>query len=114
LGPKPKGAALHAVLEERETSGSLLGSFHGRRPSRQAAVHPGQHLWLAFIVQHGREEHLARILSKYAYGQTRTSSTTGPPVYTQARRLDTAKLTSTKAEFKNMEQLGIIRRSNSP
>lgn len=229
LAPKPKGAALHAVLEERETSGSSLGSFHGRRPSRQAAVHPGQHLWLAFTVQHGREERLAHISSKYAdghgphleaangspirtyavwcvelyFGEQRFSSdfvtekvavpligvdflcayelcvtvkgrhlinavtfgsytctlsrpdtirlasmlsalnevlcllagflgltqpifsssttkhglehhisTTGPPC--QARRLDTAKLTSTKAEFKNLEQLAIIHRSNSP
>jgi len=50
-------------------------------------------------VRHGVEHHL---------------STTGPPVHARVRRLDPAKLTIAKAEFENMEHLGIIRRSNSP
>jgi len=50
-------------------------------------------------VRHGVEHHL---------------STAGPPVHARARRLDPAKLIIAKAEFENMERLGIIRRSNSP
>ena len=49
--------------------------------------------------KHGVEHHIA---------------TTGPPVYARARRLDPVKLSVAKAEFENMEQLGIIRRSDSP
>ena len=53
----------------------------------------------ASAVKHGVEHHL---------------TTTGPPVYARARRLDPTKLAVAKAEFANMEHLGIIRRSNSP
>ena len=41
-------------------------------------------------------------------------STTGPPVHARSRRLDPVKLVIAKAEFENMERLGIIRRSSSP
>ncbi len=40
--------------------------------------------------------------------------TSGPPVHAKARRLDSEKLAIAKAEFRTLEQLGIIRRSNSP
>ena len=40
--------------------------------------------------------------------------TDGPPVHAKARRLDTAKLEAAKAEFKKMEDMGVLRRSNSP
>lgn len=40
-------------------------------------------------------------------------STTGPPVYAHARCLDSLKLAAAKAEFAYMEELGIVRRSNS-
>ena len=40
--------------------------------------------------------------------------TDGPPIHQKARRLDPAKLTAAKAEFKKMEEAGIIRRSSSP
>ncbi|XP_059361850.1 uncharacterized protein LOC132101153 [Carassius carassius] len=50
-------------------------------------------------VKHGVEHHLA---------------TTGPPVYARAWRLDPTKLAVAKAEFANMERLGIVRRSDSP
>lgn len=40
--------------------------------------------------------------------------TTGPPVHARARRLDGEKLAIAKAEFAEMEQLGIIRWSASP
>ena len=50
-------------------------------------------------VKHGVEHHLA---------------TTGPPVCARARRLDPTKLAVAKAEFANMERLGIVRRSDSP
>ena len=38
----------------------------------------------------------------------------GPPVHARARRLNPEKLTAAKAEFLKMEEMGIIRRSNSP
>ena len=40
--------------------------------------------------------------------------THGPPVHARARRLNPEKLAAAKAEFLKMEQMGIIRRSNSP
>ena len=40
--------------------------------------------------------------------------TSGSPVYSRPRRLDQAKLEATKAEFVELEQLGIILRSDSP
>ena len=50
-------------------------------------------------VSHGVKHHLA---------------TTGPPVYARVRRLDPAKLAVAKAEFADMERMGIIQRSESP
>ena len=41
-------------------------------------------------------------------------TTTGPPVYAKARRLSPDKLTIAKHEFDEMEQMGIIRKSNDP
>ena len=38
----------------------------------------------------------------------------GPPVHDRARRLSPDKLAAAKAEFANMEAMGIIRRSSSP
>ena len=40
--------------------------------------------------------------------------TKGPPVHSHARRLPPDKLAAAKAEFNNMEAMGIIRRSSSP
>ncbi|GFR81273.1 transposon Ty3-G Gag-Pol polyprotein [Elysia marginata] len=40
--------------------------------------------------------------------------TTGPPVYSRAPRLAPDRLTAAKKEFIEMEQIGIIRKSNSP
>ena len=52
----------------------------------------------ASAVRHGVEHHL---------------STEGPPVFARARRLDPAKLAVAKAEFSEMERMGIVRRSDS-
>ncbi|XP_057695302.1 uncharacterized protein LOC130917681 [Corythoichthys intestinalis] len=48
------------------------------------------------------------------HGVVHRIETTGAPVHARARRLDPAKLSVAKAEFDNMERLGIVRRSNSP
>ena len=40
--------------------------------------------------------------------------TKGPPVHARARRLPPDKLAAAKAEFDNMEDMGLIRRSSSP
>ena len=40
--------------------------------------------------------------------------TTGRPVFAKARRLDADKLRTAEAEFRSLEQAGIVRRSNSP
>ena len=40
--------------------------------------------------------------------------THGPPTHARARRLDQEKLAAVKAEFLQMEEMGIIRRSKSP
>ncbi len=49
--------------------------------------------------KHGVEHHL---------------QTQGPPVFARARRLNEDQLRVAKQEFKTMEELGIVRRSNSP
>ena len=49
--------------------------------------------------RHGVEHHL---------------QTTGPPVFARARRLNEEQLSIAKAEFNKMEELGIVRPSNSP
>ena len=41
-------------------------------------------------------------------------TTDGPPLHARARRLEQEKLEVAKAEFAEMERMGIIRRSNSP
>ena len=40
--------------------------------------------------------------------------THGPPTHARARRLDQEKLSAAKAEFLQMEEMGIVRRSKSP
>ena len=40
--------------------------------------------------------------------------TEGPPIYARTRRLNPERLAVARAEFANMERLGIIRRSDSP
>jgi cleavage and polyadenylation specificity factor subunit 1 len=40
--------------------------------------------------------------------------TEGPPIHSRARRLPPDKLRAAKEEFRKMEEMGIIRRSNSP
>ena len=49
-----------------------------------------------------------------AYSVERFISTNGPPVHSRARRLPPDKLVLAKEEFRKMEEMGIIRRSNSP
>ena len=51
------------------------------------------------INKHGVEHHIV---------------THGPPVHARARRLDAAKLAAAKEEFSKMEEMGIVRRSQSP
>lgn len=49
-----------------------------------------------------------------SYGVLHHISTSGLPVHAWPRWLNPAKLAVAKAEFANMEKLGIVRRSNSP
>ena len=48
------------------------------------------------------------------HGVSHYIPTTGPPVHARARRLDQEKLQAAKAEFDEMERLGIVQRSSSP
>jgi hypothetical protein len=48
------------------------------------------------------------------HGVEHYTTTKGPPVHDRARRLSPDKLAAAKAEFANMEAMGIIRRSSSP
>ena len=48
------------------------------------------------------------------HGSSHYIETTGPPISSRPRRLDQTKLAAAKAEFEELERLGIIRRSNSP
>ncbi len=49
-----------------------------------------------------------------AHGVQHHIPTTGPPVHARARRLSPEKLAIARQEFAQMEQMGIIRRSDSP
>lgn len=68
---------------------SLLSEFSDIRGASFSDIKP----------QHGVEHHIL---------------TTGPPVHARFRRLDPVKLEAAKAEFRRMEEAGIIRRSTSP
>ena len=59
-------------------------------------------------------ELLVPSFTKNKHGVLHYIPTTGPPVHARARRLDHEKLTVAKAEFDEMEHLGIVRRSSSP
>ena len=48
------------------------------------------------------------------HGVEHHSVTHGPPTHARARRLDQEKLSVVKAEFLQMEEMGIVRRSKSP
>ena len=75
----------------------------------------------------GDDDDFQRLLSEYPdiarptfsaatakHGVEHHICTAGPPVHARARRLDPAKLAVARAEFDSMEQLGIVRRSDSP
>ena len=49
-----------------------------------------------------------------AHGVEHFLTTTGPPIHARARRLPPDKLKLAKEEFRTMEEMGIIQRSNSP
>lgn len=49
-----------------------------------------------------------------SHGVQHHITTTGPPVWTRPRRLDTEKLAAAKAEFDHLLDLGIVRPSSSP
>ena len=68
---------------------SLLDEFKDLRGASFSDLKP----------QHGIQHHI---------------QTTGPPVHARYRRLDPVKLEAAKAEFRRMEEAGIIRRSTSP
>jgi hypothetical protein len=48
------------------------------------------------------------------HGVEHTIETSGRPVFAKARRLDPDKLRTAESEFRSLEQLGIVRRSDSP
>ena len=52
--------------------------------------------------------------SKPAHGVYHHKQTTGPPVFAKSRHLDPDKLAEAKAEFKKMEDEGLVRQSDSP
>ena len=49
-----------------------------------------------------------------AHGVEHIIPTSGPPVHARGRRLPPDKLAAAKKEFEAMEDMGIVRRSNSP
>src|SRR5450830_283200 len=51
---------------------------------------------------------------KPLHGVQHTIETTGRPVFAKSRRLDSDKLRSAESEFRTLEGLGIVRRSDSP
>ena len=51
---------------------------------------------------------------KPSHGVCHHVVTHGPPIRARARRLDPEKLAAARAEFRRMEEAGVIRRSNSP
>ncbi|KAJ8251997.1 hypothetical protein COCON_G00213090 [Conger conger] len=91
-----------ACVRDEATYGGLSGSLSGSdKYQRLLGEFPSltQPTFSAATAKHGVEHHVV---------------TEGPPVYVRARRLNPDRLAVAKAEFTNMERLGIIRRSDSP
>jgi hypothetical protein len=60
------------------------------------------------IVSDGRSRPMPR------HGVEHSVVTSGPPIFSRARRLDPDKLRVAEAEFRSLEAAGIVRRSDSP
>lgn len=110
----------------------LLVDLHGRRlvdaeTFHSVACRPAQGAPASVNLAMPSTDQFAALLAQFpgltTPSFTRTSAkhgvlhripTSGPPVFARPRRLPPDKLQQAKAEFKNMEALGIIRRSDSP
>lgn len=88
-----RGEAAYGGLSSSLSEGNSYQRLLGEFPSLT------QPTFSAATTKHGVEHHI---------------DTNGPPVYARARRLNPDRLAVAKAEFANMERLGIIRRSDSP
>jgi len=88
-----RGKAAYAGLSNSLSEGDRYQCLLSEFPSLT------QPTFSAATTKHGVEHHI---------------NTKGPPVYARARRLNPDRLAVAKAEFANMERLGIIRRSDSP
>lgn len=67
------------------------------------------------LLQHFPELLIPRFQSSTnKHGVEHHIETHGPPTHARARRLDQEKLSAAKAEFLQMEEMGIVRRSKSP
>ncbi len=97
----------YTIIPTTATLGSYkLGIHRVRADDNDLASIPNEHPELLVPRFHASNENL--------HGVEHHLTTTSPPVFVRARRLHDEQLAVAKAEFKKMEDLGIIRRSNSP
>jgi hypothetical protein len=68
----------------------------------------------AVVDQFPEVVNVSQRLPETRHGVVHHLVTTGPPVSSKFRRLDSEKLAAAKAEFAQLERDGIIRRSSSP
>jgi hypothetical protein len=68
----------------------------------------------AVVDQFPEVVNVSQRLPETKHGVVHHLVTTGPPVSSKFRRLDSEKLAAAKAEFAQLERDGIIRRSSSP
>ncbi|GFR59050.1 Pol polyprotein [Elysia marginata] len=86
------------------------------RPTRSQRPHPGIHK-IHSRYEAVLEDFLELLVPTFIenkHGIVHHIPTPGPPVHARARRLDHDKLSAAKAEFEELERLGIVRRSSSP
>jgi hypothetical protein len=92
-----------------------LASIASQAATRgQEPVGNGGDSFTAVVDQFPEVVNVSQRLPKTWHGVVHHLVTTGPPVSSKFRRLDSEKLAVAKAEFAQLERDGIIRRSSSP
>jgi hypothetical protein len=93
-----------AVIPARAVCSASIGGLHQVRAGYESILDEFPEL----LVPRFRPDDEVKHSSKHHI------TTSGPPLHARARRLHGEKLAIAKAEFTEMERLGIIRRSDSP
>ena len=82
-------------------------------PNHSFRVDTVNNVYVSLLEQYPELTHLGFKLDEPKHGVEHHITTEGAPVYARARNLAPEKLAFAKAEFDNMEKLGIVRKSKS-